>query len=62
MNEIEVLRAVRRTLDSIPVAGTDNVSMMLGCMRGLDDVIAHMTQPIQKTQEVSANANSEDNS
>ena len=55
MNKIEVLRAVRRTLDSIPVAGTDNVSMMLGCMHGLDEVIDSMTR------EVNRDADSEDN-
>lgn len=55
MNKIEILQAVRRTLNSIPVTGIDSVSMMLGCMHGLDEVIDSMTR------EVNRDADSEDN-
>lgn len=46
------LLSIQATLDTIPVAGCDNVAHMLGCMQALDEAIAIIRRQEEKNNAV----------
>lgn len=39
MNTIDIIRLIRRTLDTIRVSGKEDIDAMLGCMNALDTLV-----------------------
>lgn len=48
---LALLQNVRNTLGHIEVKGEQNLDMLLGCMRAIDQVMAELQKPAEASDE-----------
>lgn len=50
-NSIELLEAVKNTLNTIPVSGIENADKLIGCYRVIDTVIKQIKEEAKTEKE-----------